>query len=65
MHLDRPLDPFLDLPSFESLRFYGDAGERGSYSNWSVPALMLLGQAEKRILDMQRVSDGRSVRLHY
>ena len=65
MHLDRPLDPFLDLPSFESLHFYGDTGERGSYSNWSAPALVLLGQAEKRILDMQRVSGGRSVKLHY
>lgn len=55
VHLDRPLHPLLDLPSFESLHFYGDTGKRGSYSNWSAPALVLLGQAEKRILDMQRV----------
>lgn len=68
MHLDRPLDPFPGLPSLKSLQFFVDKGigqgHRG-YSNWSVPALVLLGQAEKRILDLQRVSGGRSIKLRY
>lgn len=64
MHLDRPLDPFLDLPSIESLHFRGDLPFYG-YSTWSAPALVLLGQAEKRIADMQRVPGGRSIKLRY
>ena len=64
MHLDRPLDPFLDLPSIESLHIRGDLPFYG-YSTWSAPALVLLGQAEKRIADMQRVSGGRSIKLRY
>ncbi len=63
MHFYRPLDPLLNLTGLRILRFYRDTGERGSYSNWSVPALVLLGQAQKYILDMQKVPGGRSVNL--
>ena len=76
MHLDRPLDALLNLPRLKSLIFRGDWMYRGllthdydvmvdSFSNWTAPALVLLGLAQKRVLDMQRAPGGRNVDLSY
>ena len=52
MHLDRPLDPFLDLPSLQKLELVSDMRSHGGYCNWTAPALRLLGLAQKRVMDL-------------
>ena len=76
MHLDRPLDALLNLPRLKSLIFGGDWMYRrllthdydimvDRHSNWTAPALVLLGLAQKHVLDMQRAPGGRKVDLSY
>ena len=69
MHLDRPLDPFLEMPRLEKLELYSswDAKEKpgADMCMWTPPALRYLGLAEKRIMQMQIKSPGRSITLVY
>lgn len=69
MHLDRPLDPFLDMLRLESLQLLS-CWNRGLLDGtgmrmWSPPALRFLGLAEKRIRQMQLTPPGRSISLTY
>ena len=71
MHLDRPLDPFLEMPRLKKLELtstwyssmMADAG--AGMCIWTPPALRLLGLAEKRIRQMQNTPPGRSIDLSY
>lgn len=65
MHLDRPLDPFLEMASLTTLTLLGDSGERCGYSSWTPHALRLLGLAQQRILQMQRRPGGKAMRLYH
>lgn len=76
MHLDRPLDPFLDMPRLEMLELHSDwsgdlVDDEGNpivdtgMCRWTPLALRFLGLAEKRIKQMQRASPGRSMTLSY
>ena len=70
LHLDRPLDPFLDMPRLKQLRLesrwqVGDANGAGALSSWTPAALRLLGLAEERLREMRAASPGRSFTLIY
>lgn len=69
MHLDRPLDPFLDMPRLETLKLLsnwnGSLMDGTGMRMWSPPALRFLGLAEKRIRQMQLKTSGRSITLTY
>ena len=69
MHLDRPVDPFLDMSQLTKLvlqsgRVPGTV-VGGRTCLWTPPALRLLGLAEKRIRQMRRTLPGRSITLIY
>ena len=57
MHLDRPLDPFLDMPKLERLELQSPWNEKlmngTNICMWTPPALSLLGSAQLRIMQMQ------------
>lgn len=70
LHLDRPLDPFLDMPRLKQLRLEsrwqpGGADGAGALRSWTPAALRLLGLAEKRLTEMRVASPGRSFTLIY
>ena len=53
MHLDRPLDSFLDMVHPNRLQFIGGKarGCSGSSPDWTPDALRFLGLAGRRVLD--------------
>ena len=69
MHLDRPLDPFLDLPRLEKLALHSWWGSEMTIGMgmcmWTPPALRYLGLAENCIMQMQATPPGRSITLDY
>ena len=69
MHLDRPLDPFIDMPKLEKLELHSswnlDLMDGTHMCMWTPPALKLLGLAEKRIMQMRVTSPGRYITLLY
>ena len=69
MHLDRPLDPFLDMPRLAVLKLESDWDiydvEDTVACTWTPAGLKYLGMAEKRIMQMQQTSPGRSFTLRY
>ena len=70
MHLDRPLNPFLDMPRLEQLRLEtywqrGYVDGAGVLCNWTPAALRLLGLAEKRLKEIRMRVPGRSITLIY
>lgn len=66
MHLDRPLDPFLNMRGliFLTLGRAMHLPVQG-VGLWTPAALRLLGMADRCILQMQRACSGRSIRFHY
>jgi len=66
MHLDRPLDPFLNMRGliFFTLGRVRHLPVQG-VGLWTPAALRLLGMADMYILQMQRACSGRSIRFHY
>lgn len=67
MHLDRPLDPFLDMPRLEVLSLQSDWNiyEVEDTVAWTAAGLRFLGMAAKRIMQMRLTSPGRSFTLTY
>ena len=71
MHLDRPLDPFLDMPRLETLELQSSWNKQlmaGMHMcMWTPLALSFLGLAARRIMQMQlqATSPGRSITLTY
>ncbi len=67
MHLDRPLDPFLDMPRLDTLRLESDWDIYGVEDSvaWTPAGLKFLGMAEKRIMQMRLTSPGRVFTLRY
>lgn len=69
MHLDRPLDPFSDMPRLEKLELESSwnedwmAGAR--MCMWTPDGLGFLGLAAKRIVQMRKRSPRRSITLVY
>ena len=67
MHLDRPLDPFLDMPKLMTLELQSswnkDVMDGTGVCMWTPIALGFLGLAEKRIMRMQKMSPKRSITL--
>ena len=65
MHLDRPLDPFLDMPMLRQLQLHSDwQSTRAAGTGmcmWTPASLGLLGLARKRILQMRLTPAGRSI----
>ena len=54
MHLDRPLDPFLEMPSLQKLEFTGTQSSGGGrIGHWTPNALKILGLAQNRIFEME------------
>ena len=64
-HLDRPLDPFLDMTRLGKLELVCgetcDELSRGTKCAWTPVALKFIGMAEKRIIQMRLTSPRRSV----
>ena len=50
MHLNRSLDPFLDMPRLVYLGLYGDQDKKLDLGRWTTDALRLLGLADRRIM---------------
>lgn len=68
MHLDRPLDPFLDMPHFERLELVGDVDKQRQPVNpygWTPDGLKFLEMADKRIAERSLMPHGRKVVLDY
>ena len=67
MHLDRPLDPFLDMPRLDTLRLQSDweIYDVGDTVAWTAAGLRYLGMAEKRIMQMRLTSPERYFTLRY
>ena len=69
MHLDRPLDPFLDMPTLEFLELFsclhGGVGDGSGMCLWTPAALKLLGLADQRIMQMRLAPPGRTITLRY
>ena len=69
MHLDRPLDPFLDMPSLALLKleslWQGRTVAETGMCKWTPAALRLLGLAENRIMRMRETSPMRSFVINY
>ena len=69
MHLDRPLDPFIDMPRLEKLELHSSwnlelmDGTRIRMCMWTPLALGFLALAQKRIMQMQATSPRRSIAL--
>lgn len=54
MHLNRPLDPFLEMHRLQKLEFTGTRSSGGGrIGHWTPSALKILGLAQNRILEMQ------------
>jgi len=54
MHLDRPLDPFLEMPSLQKLEFTATQSDgEGRIGHWTPNALKILGLAQNRIFEME------------
>ncbi len=50
MHLNRPLDPFLEMPRLQKLEFTGTRSSGGGrIGHWTPNALKMLGLAQNRI----------------
>ena len=65
MHLDRPLDPFLDMKSLVTL-ILRKLGLGGVDINWWKPAALgLLGLADRRVLRMKDAPGGKSLTFIY
>ena len=65
LHLDRPLDPFLDMVHLEELAFSsGDVLEK-EFLDWTTDALKYLALAAVRILDGSLLPPGRKLHLAY
>ena len=65
MHLDRPLDPFLDMVHLERLAFSGGEGQQMEYLEWTPGALKYLALAAVRILEGSLLPAGRKLDLVY
>ncbi len=65
MHLDRPLDPFLDMVHFERLEFCSGGMPKKHNKEWTADALRILGPARRRILQGSLLPAGRKVDLIY
>ena len=70
MHLDRPLDPSLDMPKLAQLRLESSWQQISVHGgatllSWSPAGLKLLGLAQKRISLMRMRSPRRSLTLIY
>lgn len=68
VHLDRPLDPFLDMTHLRALVLGGKAWGpplTGQSHGWTPDALKFLGLASRRILDGSLMPGGRKVTLVY
>lgn len=65
MHLDRPLDPFVDMESLEMLSFSSHIGKANGDGNWTLQALRLLGLAQKRVLHRSMTLGGKMLSLEY
>ena len=65
MHLDRPLDPFLDMPQLERLTFSLAPGRTGNVYRWTPCGLKFLGLASLRIADGSLLPRGRKLVLTY
>ena len=69
MHLDRPLDPFLDMAHLRALIFgcadSGRSRQAESFSRWTPDALKFFGLASRRILEGSLMPCGRKVTLKY
>ena len=68
MHLDRPLDPFLDMVHLEVLNLQGQywsADQVHSAISWTLDGLRLLGLASRRILQGNLLPPGRKLALTY
>ncbi|CAL5222656.1 g5053 [Coccomyxa viridis] len=69
MHLDRPLDPFLDMPTLKFLELFsclhGGVGDGSGMCLWTPAALKLLGLADQRIMQMRLAPPGRTITLRY
>ena len=67
-HLDRPLDPFLDMPHLEILSLEGRSVSAGLFDSipaWTPAASRLLGLASRRILEGGLLPNGRRLFLDY
>ena len=69
-HLDRPLNPFLEMPRLEKLKLVccgqtRAAISRGAQCTWTPVALKFIGMAEKRIMQMRLTPPGRSITFVY
>ena len=69
MHLDRSLDPFLDMPRLKKLKLQSswnkELMDSAGMCMWTPLALNFLGLAEKRIVQMHTALPKRSVTLIY
>ena len=65
MHLTRPLDAFLDMPSLVSLTLQTPRLQPGNSDWWTPAALRLLGLADRRVLHIQNVPGGKVFKFTY
>lgn len=68
MHLDRPLDPFLEMAHLTALVLCGDPqkpGQAESLHGWTPGALKILAHATRRILEGNLMPCGRKIALLY
>ena len=67
LHLNRPLDPFLDMPHFEYLELVGGVENWQAVNphGWTADGLKFLQMAEKRIAEGSLMPRGRTVVLNY
>ena len=69
MHLDRPLDPFLDMPRLEKLELHYSWKQTlmdGTHiCMWTPLPLNFLGLADKRVMQMRAASPGRFITFIY
>ena len=61
MHLDRPLDAFLDMPRLEHLTFSQAPGRAGYVDRWTPCGLKFLGLASQRIAEGTLLPSGKEL----
>lgn len=62
MSLDRSLEPLLELPSLQELKFYF-YNRKPNTSLWTPAALRLLGLAQQRTMEMEKAPGSKSINL--